>query len=433
MAATIEVAPPTPPASAPGRPSATPASAGVINVIPPAVIPTKAEEVPPNSAKAKMFEELGKKAKPTNSPAEERPGSSKPADKVADSKPADTPPPPDGKTATVADLESKPGEDGKKGKVSPWKLVEEYKAKNAALERDLATAKGSAVPEADRKSYDERIQKAEARAKEVEDHLRFVDYSKTEEFKTKYIAPYEKAWSSAMSELKEITLTDPGTQTERAVTSNDLLELVNLPLGKARQIANEVFGDFADDVMAHRKEIRNLYDAQNTALEDAKKNGAEVMKKAHEEAQQKSSDILSFVNEAWTKENEAVLKDEKYGQYFSPREGDEVWNQRLAKGYDLVDRAFAENPRDPSLTPDQRKAVVRRHAAIRNRAASWGAVRAENDVLKAKIAAIEKELGDYKGSEPGTGGGNHGGNGAPAAAGSAKDQMFAELQKRAKR
>jgi hypothetical protein len=432
MAAVIEPAAPPAAPAAPGKPSVAPASAGVINVTPPSTVPTKVEAVPEESAKGKMFTELGKKVKPTNAPREEK----APADtKVAEARSTETSAEEvsdKGKTATDADLAAKPGDDGKKGKVNPWKMVDEYKAKLATAEKELLAAKSAVVPENDRKSYDDRITKAEARAKELEQHMQYVDYSKTEEFKTKYVAPYEKAWANAMGELKEITISDPATGNERAVTPNDLLDLVNLPLGKAREIADEVFGKFSDDVMAHRKEIQNLYKAQTQALEDAKTNGAERVKQAHEAQARQTTEVNKFIGETWTKENESAAKDPTYGQFFTPHEGDENWNKRLAKGFELVDRAFAENPMDPKLKPEERAAVIRRHAAIRNRAASWGAIRGENEALTAKIAAMEKELSEYKGSEPGAGGGKSGANGAPIQ-GDAKSQMFGALQKIARR
>jgi hypothetical protein len=392
-------------------------------------------EVPQEgSAKANLFTELGKKAKPTNAPREPKPEPpAKPAE-AATAKPAETPEP----AAAAAAEPGAPVEAGKpaegkdsKGRVSPWKLVDEYKGKLAAAEKEVAEARAAVMPEADRRKYDERIAKSEARQKELESHMAYVDYSKTDEFQTKFVAPYNKAWEKAIGELKEITVVDPASQTERAVTAQDMLDLVNLPLGKARAMANEVFGEFADDVMNHRKSIKDLFYAQQGALEDAKKNGVERVKQAQEENSRKATDMQRTVNETWEKENKAVLEDPTHGPLFKPREGDEVWNQRLSKGFELVDRAFKESPLDPKLTPEQRQAVIRRHAAVRNRAASWGAIRAENDSLKVKMTALEKELAEYKGSEPGTAGGKPGALGA-LAVGNAKDQMFGALRKIAK-
>lgn len=429
--ATETAAPPikTPPA---GAPSATPASAGVINVVPPTVAGTHTETPPEESAKGKLFSDLAKKGRPTNSPREEKPASEKPVRSV-EANPEETPPLKPGEKPAEVKPGEKPveGKETKPGKPNPWKMLEEYKTKLTTAEKERDDARAAVLPEVDKKKYDERVTKSEARVKELEDHLRFVDYSKTEDFKKQYVEPYNKAWGEAMSELKEITVMDPSTQTERAVTAQDMLELVNMPLGKAREIADEVFGKFADDVMAHRKAIKTLFEKQQTALEDARKNGAEHLKNQQEESKRKDGEIRDQVTKLWTSENEAVLKDEKYGAYFAPKDGDEVWNQRLAKGFELVDRALAENPMDPKLNAEQRAAIIRRHAAVRNRAASWGALRATNEVLAEKNAALEKELSEYKGTEPDLNGGKPGEKGAVTT--DAKTAMFGALNKLAKR
>lgn len=368
-----------------------------------------------------MFDDLRKKAKVAeepNTPAEE------PVKPAVSSKPDPEPKP--GEAAPP----SEPVDPKTKGKVSPWKLVEEYKTKLSRAEKEIADAKSAIVPENDRKSYEDRISKAEARAKELEDHIRFVDYSKSEEFKQKYQAPYEKAWTKAMGELKEITVAAPDG-TERAVTPQDLLDLVNLPLGKARQIADDIYGVFADDVMSHRKTIRELFEAQNQALDDAKKSGEERMKSEQESSKKVSDEMRKTISTMWASENETVLKDEKVAKFFSKREGDEKWNAALDAGFQLVDRAFSENPTDPKLSAEDRAAVVRRHVAIRNRAASWGAIRAQNEFLQAQLAELQEKLKQYEDSEPPVAGGERTSN-PPGQPQSAKSAVLDALRKRAK-
>jgi len=286
-------------------PSPAPAPKSEIHVVPPIAQPAEPAAPPkPGSAKSRLFESLRQKGKPAdqvNTPPvtpsvptvvpAPTPASGEPPAASQDSPEAPSP------TNGEAPIDKK--------KVNPWKLVDEYKKKLADTEKNLLETKNSVVPDQERKTITERLTKAETRAKELEDHIRFVDYSKSEEFKTKYQDPYDKAWLRATSELKEINVTDPGSETPRAATPQDLLQLVNLPLGQARELANALFGDFADDVMAHRKEIRNLFEAQSTALEDAKKNGAERTKKQQEDWNNAQKDITNFVADTWKKANEA--------------------------------------------------------------------------------------------------------------------------------
>jgi hypothetical protein len=423
--------------AAAGAPSAVPANAGEIHVSGAGTIKTPTEAPPkPESAKGRMFKAM--EAKTVNRPGE-RSAPAKPAEPPA--KPAAAPAaaaePKPGEAPAAAAGEPKPGEqpsttvDGKDPKKpSPWKMVEEYKGKLSAAEKELAALKANQLPENDRKAFQERAEKAEARAKQLEESMAFTDYSQTTEFKEKYVEPYNKQWQVAMTELQGVMVQD-GQGGERAVTPQDLLTIVNAPLAKARQLADEYFGPFANDVMTHRNEIRNLFDKQNAALEDARKNG--VAKKQQEaEAQTKAmAEMTKNIGETWQRENAAVLADEKYGPLFKPREGDQEWNQRLAKGYELVDKAFSQNPADPRLTPQERESVIRRHAAVRNRAAAWGALRGEVESLTAQVKALTEELGQYKESEPPNGAGRTPNAAIPAGVGSAKQAMFEALKKKA--
>ena len=79
-------------------------------------------------------------------------------------------------------------------------------------------------------------------------------------------------------------------------------------------------------------------------------------------------------------------------------------NQRLAKGFELADRAFSENPLAPNLTAEQRRSIVERHAAVRNRAAAFGRLVYQNDQLTTERDALKKELAEFKSTVPGTAG-----------------------------
>lgn len=309
--------------------------------------------------------------------------------------------------ATPPENAPTPPVDAKGKKVSPWRLVDQYKTKVASLEKELAEIRtsngkpGELPPE-----VTEKLTKAEGRVKELEQIVRFTDYQKSGEFQEQYQKPYEAAWARAVQELSEVTVTD-STGTVRPATAEDMLTLVNLPLGKARETADEMFGAFANDAMAHRKAIKELFDKQQTALKEAHTKADEWAKTNAEKLQKLRTEIDKDVGELWTKANADASTDAKYGQYFTPRESDPEWNQRLAKGFELVDRGFADaNPRDPRLTQEQRKSVIERHAAIRNRAAAFGPLRYENEQLRTRLEAVEKELAEYKTTEAPQAGGS---------------------------
>lgn len=333
---------------------------------------------------------------------------------------------PEGAEAPVAPA---PAPEGDKKKVNPWKLVDEYKGRLANVEKELADSKTTGLAQQEKQALEQRATQAETRLKELEDELRFIDFSKSAEFKTKYQQPYEAAWKRAMSELSEIGVQDETTGDTRAANAQDMLELVNLPLGKARERAQALFGDFADDAMAHRKEIRHLFDEQQAALDDAKKSGAEREKQRHEQVTKTVSEMQQHIAKAWSEANQEATKDEKFGKYFTPQEGNEEVNKRLEKGFALADRAFSENPLKPGLKAEERQAIVRRHAAVRNRCAAFGSLVYQLNQAQSKITELTKELSQFKASEPGGGEGLPGA--APGQPAKAMDRLTAELRKRA--
>jgi hypothetical protein len=318
---------------------------------------------------------------------------------------------------------------GKPAKVNPWKLVDEYKAKNAKLEADLVESGKRGIPKDQWEQAQAKSAAIEKRNKELEDHIRYVDYTKSQEFKDKYQQPYEQSWSRAMKDLKEVTIED-GEGGGRLMNSEDLLNLVNLPLQKARAEAERLYGPLANDIMNHRNEIRRLFDEQSEALEKAKTDGSVREKERSERMQKERGELTTGIRETWSKTNDAITKDEKYGKFFVPVEGDEQGNQRLAKGFGLADRAFSENPLTPGLTPEQRRGIVERHAAVRNRAAAFGRLVYQNEQQAAELKSLKKELEEFKGTVPGTSGSSS----AAASATEAKgfSRIRASLQKIAK-
>lgn len=418
----------------------------------------------PNSAmegvKQRLTERWNKKATPRPSlePSPNDPKPEKTAERAESTPPSEVTPgeeteadpnttPPEA-TETDKPATEKPATDpnSKPKKPSPWKLYEEQKKitkdfqtkfEQAAQELEKVRAgKSTEVP----KEVAERITAAEARAtaaeqraKEYEDHLRFIDYQKHPEFQDKYAKPYEAAWKRATGELSEVAVTDPATGQTRPATAEDMLALVNLPLGKAREYANQLFGDFADDAMGHRKEIKALFDSQQAALKEARENGATRAKQAQEQSSKAAAEIDTLMRQTWTEEHKKLSADPVHSKYLSPVEGDQKGNAALAKGFEFVDKAWAQDPRRPDLTPEQRKEAVRMHAAMRNRAAAYPRLRQWIEQRDARIAELEKTLEDYAGSEPKTGGENgHTATAATSNGGDFFNRFGDKLKKRAR-
>lgn len=375
--------------------------------------PTVAPARPASPAMQKAREALRGKATPDGAdpqPSKVEPPTPTPAPAKADAKATEPPAKASGepqdasKPAGEGQDTPKAGEapgDGKQpGKQqSPWKLVEAYKAKLANTERELAEARVKGNP-ADVDALKQKLEAAEKRAQSYEEEMRYIDYSKSEEFKEKYVKPYDDAWSRAAAELEELTIATPEGGTRQA-TVKDLLNLAQLPLGEARRMANELFGDAADDVMAHRRTIRELAAAQDKALADAKKNGnerqqqqAEALNKVRTEGQQLWAQILA--------------EEEGKRDFLQAKEDDNEWNEKLEKAKLFVDGALSKNAFDPKLTPQERAEAVKRHVALRNRAIGFAVRGLEIKRLRADLKSANDELAKFKSSTPTTGGGKPG-------------------------
>lgn len=304
--------------------------------------------------------------------------------------------------ADKGNLKDKEGEEGKippKGqKVKPWDLLDKFKSRVVALEKENAELKaksnGSEVP----KEALDKINTLETRNKELEDEIRFTKFEKSKEYQDNYHKPYLEAWHKAVAELQELTITEADGRT-RAGNAKDLLMLAQLPLGKARQLANQWFGDAADDMMAHRRVLRELSDRQEKALEDARANGGEREKQAALELKAKEEAAAKNLAKAWdTINGEATAKYE----FLRPVDGQPERNTALEKAIKFVDDSFAMSV-NSAKTEQERDDVIRRHSALRNRAIGFSVLKHENKSLRAENEELKKKVSEYEASEPTSG------------------------------
>lgn len=297
---------------------------------------------------------------------------------------------------TVEATDDKKEKTEKSKKESPWKIVENYKKRTKALEQELSDLKATIKPESDVKAMQTELERLRTSLKEKENFLRLHHYQQSDDYRNNFEKPWEAAWQKTAKQMSEITVTDPTSGAERQATVHDIERLVNSPLGAARRIADEMFGPFANDAMAMRGKIVELYEAREEALNKAKANGETWQKEQAENQAKQSQALRQEISDTWKKSNESFLADEKVGQYFKQREGDEEWNNRLTKGTELVDKAFATLKPDFS-SGEPRAEVIKRHAAIRHRAIAFGPLRhayeqavSERDSWKKKYEAIAK-------------------------------------------
>ena len=290
----------------------------------------------------------------------------------------------------------KPQPDKEKGaRIKPWDLVDRYKGEASAAKRELAEIKaktnGHEVP----KEAMDKISTLESRNKELEEEIRFTKYEKSNEYQEQFHKPYLEAWQKAVAEFGELTVTDENGRVRQG-NASDLLTLAQMPLGQARKHANELFGDAADDIMAHRRVVRELAEKQHKALDDARKNGGEREKQAALEHETRNRATSERMAKDWHNINSEAQA--KY-DWLRPADGQEERNAALEKAEKFVDESFGLNLAQ-AKTETERQDIMRRHSALRNRAIGFSVLKHENTSLKAELAELKKSLEEFQGSEP---------------------------------
>jgi len=345
-----------------------------------------ADEPPPKPAA---------KPKATAKPGEEPPkpaSVAKPGDKPAEATPPAADP---DEPVKINDLRTTYRELKKK-------VQTEYEPKLqqvATLEARIKELEGANPPEV--KILQEKLTAAESRRNELEEKVALFDYRQTSEFLEKHQKPYLQQWARARKDLAEISVELPNGES-RVANDQDLVELLNLPLGRAQLEANKKFGDLADAMMRHRERILDLVDKQDEAVAEATKRAMEKTKLDPVQAKANAERVAKD----WTAANTAIV--EKWPKMFGKIDDDPDGNALLEKGLALADRLFSPTP---DTQPKNEAEALRLHAMIRQKVANHDRLALWHKRDLATIAELRAALDEYEKSDPngGLGGGPSGG------------------------
>lgn len=352
-----------------------------------------------------------KKEAPAKAPAKD---AAKPADantppevKPADAKPADAKP---------TDTTDKPGEP-KPGDATPapakrtaWQYAREMERQRSELqkERDIlkqeidTLKKGPATP-----ADDPEKQALTKRLSELEDHMRFVDYTKSKEYVEQFQKPYEDTAKSAEAHALSLKVTgEDGTK--RNLTAQEFWSIVRMPdPDDAVEAAEALFGQGslkAGQVIERRNDIIKAYTAMKGAESKYRAEGAERTKQqqAALAAQQKQA------QEQWTQRATKFRDLNKAGESHDGMKDVFVAAPEDAEGAKLLqeyrheaDRAFANGA--PLAEGEQQwndDEILVKHSVIRNRAGAFPYVVRQYRNAVAKIKELEAAIAGYKKSEP---------------------------------
>lgn len=287
--------------------------------------------------------------------------------------------------------ETKPGK-----KPGPWQLKEAYEKKAREWEKRALEAESKVAGLAEADKLKQRAEQAESRLKEVEDHLRYVDYSKSEEFKTKYQQPYEEAYSRAYGVMSKFKVNLPNGES-RAFNHQDLIELAGMSPDRADPLIQEMFGPSANRVTNLIEKVQETAWQQQKALDEAKKNGAEFQ-------QQRETKLKGMAAENGQIFTDMVREDAQKYDFLKPKEGDDEWNAALEKAQKFVDSVFTKSAADPHLSAEQRKEIIREHASVRGRAIGYPMLKLQVKRLQSELAKRDKIIAQYNNGEPDGGG-----------------------------
>lgn len=252
----------------------------------------------------------------------------------------------------------------------------------------------------ERSALTERLTKEEKRRQELEEEIKYLNYERSDEYKQKYLDPLNKAYTRALKEIKEFTITEDNGN-ERPATADDFAIVMRLGPGEVVNRTKAWFGEAAAEVRAMRRQILELNEKSEEAVKEYREKGTQVeQSKVAEKAKQTEQ-----AKALWDQHHKEAL--EKYPEYFAPKDGDEERNKALESGFAMTELFF--NP--PKDIPLEKR--VNLASQIRHRVAGFGPLVIENKRLKEKLASLEKELEEFKESEPSKGDGNRVSSSAP--------------------
>jgi hypothetical protein len=287
------------------------------------------------------------------------------------------------------------------------KYAEEQSSKAKSLEAKLSAA-SQRLEQLEKMPFDtgkaqadikERMAALEQQLTEKEEELKLVNYKRSTEYREQFEKPFTEAAQRAYAIVKQLSVIEStdgdGNAVERPATEQDFVEVYNLPFGKARRLAEKMFGSPVDaaTVMQHWTQVHEMSEKADRAIATHKTAAAD-----HEKAQAAHQSVeREGIDRMWRLNNEGLAK--KYPKWFGEDPEDAEGNRLLKDGFALVDSRWSQ---DSALTPQQK---VTLDARIRNQAAAFPRMaylmKKQATEKDARIAALEKELNQFQASQPG--------------------------------
>lgn len=312
----------------------------------------------------------------------------------------------------------KPDEKPKPEKASSLReALDKAKAESKEWQRkhdEAVKAQSKPKDDPEKKQLGEKLAAAEKRIQELDEKLRYADFTEHDDYKNNYQKPYEKTYIGGreqFSKLKTVEVKDSDDQViqaSRPATAEEFDRMMAKDDEEAAEMIEKLFGtgSKASLVMTARHEIQKAWNAMQQARADFKAQGAERHKMLSEQ-------------EANTRKQEADLfkssmlsGQEKYPKLFKAIEGDDRGNSMLEEGMLVAQLAFdVIDPADVSKLPQwiqaklvngelPRQEKINLHSAMLNLAGGANRLAYRNGLLEKEVAELKTRLEEYEESEP---------------------------------
>jgi len=292
---------------------------------------------------------------------------------------------------------------------------EAAEAKVKELETRLSTAQPA--PEVD--ALTQTLASKDKTIQELHEKLGSLSFTESPEFKTKYVEPFNRAYSFATSRLKNVQVAN-ADGTVRPATAQDFTRVYQTAsnnVGEAAKLATEIFGDSANWVMSRVDELQRMQYEHDTAREGERA----AWETQNKEKAAKQSQMTEYRLKAANQIHQDMLKrqPEIYGEDPQDPEGTEL----LKKGYQTADAYFVHRG---TLTPQQEIVAMMK---VRNDAAALPLALHRLNKKNDEIANLQATIAELRGSEPGAEEPKHA---SEAPAGAKKESMWDEMNRHIK-
>lgn len=263
------------------------------------------------------------------------------------------------------------------------------RAEKQRLADEIAAIKSKPV---ETKADTKLLEQYQSELKNLKQTLREMDYSRSDEFKEKYVTRYNKAYEQAVGEVTQLQARVDDDGNTRPATQADFDTLRALPFGQRRQAARRMFGEDADVALGHVSRLEQLRTEAREAIENEKvnyeKTQAEKQLNEEREKQQLTGMTDQFKNEIY----------EAWPDLFKPAETDADISEKLKDGRAFAEAFFGGADKLPVQDRAMHKAVAMA------RIESWPVLARMNELKDSKIEELTKELAALRGSDPGAAG-----------------------------